>query len=170
MTAQFCSLCGLVFFLILSSAPKLSFGHVHGLSELSLIKKENDLLLEWKVPAFDLLGFEQIPASSSQKQKWQEVEAQLESDELLFAWPERAECRKLSSSKLESLTGSEGHFDLLKRWDFRCEKPELLRWVDLELLKRFPKLENLRVQILTESGAQVDQLGKSRQRAHFPKP
>lgn len=146
------------------------WAHVHGLSELSLLKKETDVLVEWKVPAFDLLGFEQKILSKSQKNKWREVEEKLKEGEKLFTWPDTADCRQTSSDPLEKIERSESHYDLLKRWGFTCSKPQSLRWVDIRLTDKFSSIRDIRVQILSEEGTSLDQLGRNRQRAYFPSP
>jgi hypothetical protein len=159
-------LFGFIVFLCLVR-PLETKAHVHGAAQLQVVHRDKAVLVEWKAPAYDLLGFESSPQSPEQKRKWTELENRLESLKALILWPLRAECQSKDNGKMSQEELQDGHGDIKVVWNFECQKPEALGWIEIHLSKAFPQLQEFRVVTINDHGQTLDQLGARRQRAQF---
>lgn len=153
--------------------------HQHGAAELDVAVDGRDLLLEWRSPAANLLGFEHAPRSAVQRQRVTEVRAALGEGERLFGLPAAAAC-SLAETNLDGalLAAAEkshdhdqagaAHSDVKAAYRFVCAQPERLDALELAgLFARFPATETLRVQLIGPSGQRGAELSAAASRLAF---
>lgn len=157
--------------------------HQHGAAELDVAVDGRDLLLEWRSPAANLLGFEHAPRSAVQRQRVTEVRAALGEGERLFGLPAAAAC-SLAETHLDGAllaTAEEphdhdhdhdqagaAHSDVKAAYRFVCAQPERLDALELAgLFARFPATETLRVQLIGPSGQRGAELSAAASRLAF---
>ncbi len=129
--------------------------HQHGAAQLHVSLEGGALQIALEGPADNLLGFEHAPTNDAQKKAVARVEEQLKQPTQLFATPAAAGCQAQPARvemKLPSPGRGETHSEIEVEWRWQCAKPEALAYVDVTLFKVFPRLKQLRVQVVTGQG------------------
>lgn len=141
--------------------------HVHGLGRLDLAQEGPEIHLGLEVPAMSLIGFEHAPRRDVERAALEKAVAALKDGPALFRLTEAARCTlaevAVESALLEPGNGSgdhdqdpgpvvEGHADILAEYRFVCADPAALEEVRVMLFERFPALERLQVQLVTDRG------------------
>lgn len=141
--------------------------HVHGLGRLDVAQEGPEIHLGLEVPAMSLIGFEHAPRRDVERAALQKAVAALKDGPALFRLTEAARCTlaevAVESALLEPGNGSgnedqdpgpvvEGHADILAEYRFVCADPAALREVRVMLFERFPALERLQAQLVTDRG------------------
>ena len=90
--------------------------HVHGVSTLGVVVDGDQLLLDLKAPAADVVGFERAPNSDEERAKLEAALALLEQPEMLFGIPTAAKCARTAMETAFEIDdhdehGEEGHED-----------------------------------------------------------
>ena len=148
--------------------------HVHGTAELDVAKVGNELAIDFRSPAMNIVGFEHAPTTDAQRRALADVLEQLRSPEALFGVPAAAGC-EVTLSRAERAGGhardnehgehgehdehdghdgrarADGeHSEIRARYRFECSAPEVLDAIGLRLFERFPATEFVRLQLLTD--------------------
>lgn len=129
--------------------------HQHGAARLQVSVEGRALQIAFEGPADNLLGFEHAPQNDAQKKTVARVEQQLKQPTQLFVTPPAADCQAQPvrvEMKLPSPGSGETHSEIEVEWRWECAKPEALAHVDVGLFKAFPRLKQLRVQVVTVQG------------------
>lgn len=143
--------------------------HVHGLGRLDLAQEGPEIHLGLEVPAASLIGFEHAPRRDVERAALEKAVAALKDGPALFRLTEAARCTlaevAVESALLEPSNGSadhdqdqgqgpvaEGHADILAEYRFVCADPAALTEVRVMLFERFPALERLQAQLVTDRG------------------
>jgi hypothetical protein len=154
----------LLLFALLAAAPALAAdtdasgqhrSHQHGVARLEVTLDGGALQVALDSPAENLLGFEHAPRTDAQKQTVVRVERQLKEPARLFTPVAAAGCQSQPARveiKLPPAGSSETHSEIEAAWGWRCEQPAALAHLDVGLFKAFPRLKELRVQIVTAQG------------------
>jgi len=118
----------------------------------------NTLTLHLESPLDNLLGFEHAARTDKEKAAVGGMVERLNKADGLFVTTAAAGC-KPAAVQLESpllqppkTTGAGGHADLDGDFIFRCERPELLRDIDVALFDAFPNLHRVDVQVAGARG------------------
>jgi hypothetical protein len=156
--------CWLILSALLAATPALAAdkpasdrhqAHQHGAARLHVSVEGRGLQIAFEGPADNLLGFEQAPQTDAQKKTVARVEQQLKQPTELFGTPPAAECHAQPARvemKLPAPGSAETHSDIEVEWRWECARPEALAHVDVALFKAFPRLKQLRVQVVTGQG------------------
>ncbi|MBI3897839.1 MAG: DUF2796 domain-containing protein [Gammaproteobacteria bacterium] len=130
-------------------------GHTHGIGQLQVTLEGNELGIGLDSPTDSFLGFEHAANTAAQKKKVQETEQLLKQPEKLFELPAAAQCQAQPSTvdiKLPTAGSKEKHSDLETQWRWQCKTPAELKQIDVRMFKAFPKLKQLKVQMVTPNG------------------
>ncbi len=147
--------------------------HVHGVGKLNVALDGNDLILELRSPAANIVGFEHAPENEQQTQEVHEAIELLKEGEKLFALTAKAQCslheahvdndmvkghheeheahhqeHEDSHSEKDHADGSD-HSEFEATYHFECGDPDSLKAIDVRLFSHFPGFEELEVQLLT---------------------
>jgi hypothetical protein len=135
--------------------------HRHGHAELNVALQDQELLIVLEGPSDNVLGFERAPRTEEEKQKVKQVEEQLKQTAQLFELPVAARCEPQPARtelKLPAAGSKEQHSEVEAEWRWRCAVPTALTYVDVGLLKVFPRMKELRVQLITPTGQRAARL------------
>lgn len=153
--------------------------HEHGVGRLNAVLDGQALELELDSPAMNLVGFEHLATTPSDKAKVAAVRKQLENPAALFNLPKGAGC-VVSSQELNSpLFGDKpeadqdddddhdhdakdgahehhhDHSEIHAHYQFTCATPTALSNLDLtQVFKTFPATQKIQVQLIGPSGQQ----------------
>jgi hypothetical protein len=137
------------------SAPRRHEAHRHGAASLEVTLDQDRLQIALEGPADNFLGFEHAPRTDAQRQTVARVEQQLGQAERLFAPAPGASCQPEAPRidiKLPPPGSRETHSEVEAEWRWRCAAPAALAHVDVGLFKAFPRLKELRAQVVTARG------------------
>jgi hypothetical protein len=146
-------------FAVLPTVYASNAQHVHGTAELHVAIDGNTLEIELYSPFDNLLGFEHAPRNERQRRALQSMIDKFDKPAALFIPAAAAQCTaepaKLRSPLLDAAaTLSAGktesdHAALEATSIFRCDRPDALSYIDVELFAIFPAMKRLKVQLLT---------------------
>ena len=136
-------------------APARQQAHQHGAAGLDVSVEGSVLQIALDSPADNLVGFEHAPRNEAQKRTVNRVEQQLRQPATLFTPSAQADCRAEPPRveiKLPPPGSAEAHSEVEAEWRWQCARPAALAHVDVGLFKAFPRLRELRAQIVTAAG------------------
>ncbi len=147
--------------ILLMTAPALAAGakaHEHGVATVSVAIDKNMLLIGAEITGEALFGFERKPKTEAEKKAYEDVVKTLK-DKVgdLFILPADLGCKVSNVMLSDNLTDDE-HADVDVDYTFNCEKTAAGSTFKLGLLKVFPKIKKVKVQVLsdaTQSGKDV---------------
>lgn len=140
--------------------------HVHGTGEMEIVQDGNGLFISLYTPLQNVLGFEHMPRTDTEKVKARRVTSLLKANGL-FAFSPDAQCKrtgyKLHSDVLNPHShgasddhqhhdSKNEHSDLRAVYEFECEFPAKLKVIDVRVFRQFPGFEKIDVQALFPSG------------------
>jgi len=137
------------------NAPAQHKAHQHGAAQLAVSLDGALLQIALDGPAENFLGFEHAPRTDAQKKTAARVEQQLKQPAQLFTLIAAADCQAQPPRveiKLPPPGSKETHSEVEAEWRWQCAQPAALGHVDVGLFKAFPRLKELRVQIVTAQG------------------
>lgn len=139
--------------------------HVHGLGRLDVAQEGPELYLRLEAPAASIVGFEHRPRGHQERGSLEEALETLRTGSALFQVSDAAGC-DLADVTLESplwdevagteegdpghAEGAADHADIAAEYRFVCDRPAQIEEIRVTLFERFPALERLQVQIVTE--------------------
>ena len=136
--------------------------HRHGAASLQVSLEGKALHVALDSPADNLLGFEHAPRSEAQKKTVARADEQLKQPLQLFTTTPGAECRSQSARvdmKLPTAGSGETHSEIEAEWRWECKQPDALTHIDAGgLFKTFPRLKQLKVEIVTRQGQMTSTL------------
>jgi hypothetical protein len=161
--------------------------HAHGVADLNLAVQADQVVLELRSPAENLIGFEHQPRSDAERATIDRAVALLRNGERLFRLSPGARCElvdaRVESPLLDHENGAaavepneaghrhrssedpdlhaETHAELLAAYRFRCARPDALKQLEVGLFEAFPATEQLRVQAVTDRGQTAGELTAS---------
>lgn len=149
--------------------PRQLGSHVHGVTQLNMAVEAGEVYIEMISPAFNIVGFEHQPQDPEQEAVVQEALDILQAGADLFSFPEAAEC-SLSEANVETERDeadhtdhsptdphaeeqgkAEVHSEFVGTYRFDCQQPEQLDQVQVNLFTPFPGIEEIEMQISTET-------------------
>lgn len=144
--------------------------HEHGVGTLDVALDGPTLELDLDGPSVNIVGFEHIATTDTDKSKVDSARTQLENPLTLFSLPKAAGCvveaQDLDSPLFEAAPEEAGeaktkhhHSDINARYAFTCANPDALKALDLtQFFKTFPGTHKLKVQLIGGSGQQGSEL------------
>jgi hypothetical protein len=129
--------------------------HRHGAAQLQVSLEGGALQVAFEGPADNILGFEHAPRTEAQKSAVTRAEQKLAQPGELFALPAAAECQPQPARvelRLPPPGSRETHAEVEIEWRWTCANPAALAYIDVGLFKAFPRLKQLRAQVVTGQG------------------
>jgi hypothetical protein len=171
----------------LSSLPAHSADrHVHGVSNLRVAVDGNALRLEFSSPLENLVGFEHAPRTDKQKAALRGMAEQLRGADVQFVPTPAARCNpvsvRLQSALLDEAPAgdkagraarkeqpaesgtSDEHADVSAEYLYRCEQPDALRDLRVNLFETFRRLRRIDVQVAGPHGQSAAKLSPAQRR------
>ena len=127
--------------------------HEHGTSALDIAIEGAVVAMELRAPGADIVGFEYAPEGDNEKQALAEAAEKLGAPARLFVPNPEAGCDYVLSSV--ELEGSEGgvHFEFHASYEMACDRPELLKQLDLPYFEQFERAEEIDIRVISEKGS-----------------
>ncbi len=129
--------------------------HVHGLMHINVAIDKQVLTIQLESPLDSLLGFENMPKTTTQRLAVDAMSKQMNDGAALFKPAIAAQC-KLTKATVESAVfqatapagdKEEPHADLDASYEFTCAQPDKLTSVEIGLFQAFPRLQKIEVQV-----------------------
>lgn len=141
--------------------------HAHGKAALELSVKEGAIRGVFRTPMDNLLGFEHSPKTEAQKATVDRLRQRLGDTSRFFAPNATAQCHPTKanfSSSIFSNQPQNGHSDLEYQFGFDCKNPRELTSIEAVLFGDYPRLHEIRTELVTETGQQAVTLKKGNRR------
>lgn len=137
--------------------------HVHGMATLDLVMDGQELMLHLQSPLMNFLGFEHQPETEQQKAIYHDMLQQLEMlDVLLTVEGSTCKAESIEIDEPFDSQGQAGHADLDVSYFVRCEQPDNITGLKINLFDVYNRLETLQVQMVLPTGQQQLELNPQR--------
>ena len=133
--------------------------HVHGVAKLGIAVQDGTVTLTFESPLDSLIGFEHRPGSSTERAAVAALQARMQAPAGLFRFNPEAACALVKTEAESAIfkpasaaAASDEHADLDATFDYACSHADKLMTVDIGLLKAYPKLRKVDVEVATDRG------------------
>jgi len=153
-----------VSFDILAQVARQKDSHEHGAAKLMMVMEGEKLQVEFEVPSESLIGFEHFPKSQSNRKNFNESIKILSDPSKLFSMPINAECLLVGMNVSQSLFSneeehghdesekSEIHSEFKSNYYWNCQHLDEIDSIGTELMSFFPRIEEIRVNWISNYG------------------
>lgn len=141
--------------------------HEHGVAELTVAWSGEEMAIDLQTPAYNVVGFEDVPTTDAEKVLLAESVAALEAGDLLQPNPE-AECLLVSAHVHTGLSeeahvdeedeededghDTDSHSDIDVSYNLTCGQPDMIATLDASaLFAHFSNFENIQVQWVSDT-------------------
>ncbi len=141
--------------------------HAHGKAELELTIQEGKIQGVFRSPMDNLLGFEHMPKTDTQKRSVEQLRQKLSDPSKFFRPSVEAQCTPQAvevRSSMFSGAVTSGHSDLEYRFGFDCKKHESLKQIEATLFADYPRLHEIQSQLVTATAQRGITLKKNNRR------
>ena len=165
--------CISVSFNILAESSRQKDSHEHGAAILKMALEGEKLQIEFEVPSESLIGFEHFPKSQSNRENFSDAIKILSDPSRLFSMSSKAECLLVGMSISQSLFSneeehghdeseeehghdesekSEIHSEFKSNYSWNCHHLDEIDSIGTQLMTFFPKIEEIRVNWISNDG------------------
>ena len=167
--------CVFVSFDILAQVARQKDSHEHGAAKLMMAMEGKKLQVEFEVPSESLIGFEHLPKSQSNRKNFNEAIKKLSDPSKLFSMPNKAECLLVGTNVSQSLFSNEEdhghdeskkeeehghdeseksgiHSEFKSNYYWNCQHLDEIDSIGTELMSFFPRIEEIRVNWISNYG------------------
>jgi hypothetical protein len=142
--------------------------HVHGEAQLSVVLDDpNTLVIEFRSPAHDILGFEHLPSDDQEKALAEKTLRDLESDSSAFFQTDSDLICNTDSAKAETQNNAGEHMDIKAIYRIKCKHPIEEKDIQVFFLQKFPEIEKLHVTLITSKRQDSLILEKNKSKIHL---
>jgi hypothetical protein len=162
-----------VFFMILFCGIAAA-QHEHGKVTIGIALDQQELSIELRAPAANVVGFEHAARTAQQRLMMEKTYNWLKAGRDLFGVPGSAACRLLST-EIRAPGAPAGtheheheheheHQDYEARFTYHCTNPEALAWIELWLLEKILDVATAQADIITAQRQTSQEITSARQR------
>ena len=165
--------CISVSFNVLAESSRQKDSHEHGAAILKMALEGEKLQIEFEVPSESLIGFEHFPKSQSNRENFSDAIKILSDPSRLFSMSSKAECLLVGMSISQSLFSneeehghdeseeehghdesekSEIHSEFKSNYSWNCHHLDEIDSIGTQLMTFFPKIEEIRVNWISNNG------------------
>jgi hypothetical protein len=146
---------------LLGTGAGAQTAHRHGVGSLDLSVDGASMSVRLMLPLEDAVGFERPPKTADERKRVEAASARLHKPDALFAVPADAGCRlrgaavnldAMMAADTKAAHGSGHHGDATADYVFDCQRPALVRQLEVRLFSAFPSVQSLLVQVATPQG------------------
>lgn len=139
--------------------------HEHGVATLEVAVEASRLVLQFRSPAMNLLGFEHRPRSAQDDAALARAMKWLRSPATQFLPSEDARCSVTKSEVAPpDWDASSDHSEFSADYEFNCQRPAALEHVEVRLLEQLVPDVTLEVQVASPEGQHGAELTRSNAR------
>lgn len=137
--------------------------HVHGMATLDIVMDGQELMIHLQSPLMNFSGFEYQPETEQEKAIYQDLLQQLEMlDTLLKVQGSSCVAESIAVEDPYAVQNKAGHADVVVSYFLRCEDPQNITGLKINLFDIYNRLETLQVQIVLPVGQQQLELNPQR--------
>jgi hypothetical protein len=140
--------------------------HQHGHGTVNIAIDGSRVEIDLDVPAADILGFENAPATAAEKVAVERAAALLHDAASLFVMPAAAGCRVEDVEIKMEPSGAE-HADYEVEFAFVCATPAVLTGITFAYFDKFPAASGLTVNVATGRGQNRSELSRDARRLNL---
>jgi hypothetical protein len=139
--------------------------HEHGVATLDVAVHASQLVLQFRSPAMNLLGFEHAPRSTQDNAAVSRALKWLRDPSAQFRPSADARCTVTKSEVVPpQWERSAEHTEFAANYEFSCERPPALQHLDVRLLEQLVPDVKLEVQVASPAGQHSAELTRSNTR------
>jgi len=167
------SVCLSISFNVLAEASRQKDSHEHGAANLKIALEGEKIQVEFEVPSESLIGFEHFPKSESNRENFSNAIKILSDPSRLFAMSREGECLLVGMNISQSLFSneeehghddsedehghdqsekSEIHSEFKSNYSWNCQHLDEIDSIGTQLMTVFPKIEEIRVNWISNNG------------------
>ena len=165
--------CLSISFNVLAEASRQKDSHEHGAANLKIALEGEKLQVEFEVPSESLIGFEHFPKSQSNRENFSNAIKILSIPSKLFSISREGECLLVGMNISQSLFSneeehghdesedehghdesekSEIHSEFKSNYSWNCQHLDEIDSIGTQLMTVFPKIEEIRVNWISNNG------------------
>ena len=165
--------CLSISFNVLAEASRQKDSHEHGAANLKIALEGEKLQVEFEVPSESLIGFEHFPKSLSDRENFSNAIKILSIPSKLFSISREGECLLVGMNISQSLFSneeehghdesedehghdqsekSEIHSEFKSNYSWNCQHLDEIDFIGTKLMTVFPKIEEIRVNWISNNG------------------
>ena len=165
--------CLSISFNVLAEASRQKDSHEHGAANLKIALEGEKLQVEFEVPSESLIGFEHFPKSQSNRENFSNAIKILSIPSKLFSISREGECLLVGMNISQSLFSneeehghdesedehghdqsekSEIHSEFKSNYSWNCQHLDEIDFIGTQLMTIFPKIEEIRVNWISNNG------------------
>ena len=134
--------------------------HAHGHGTLDIVVEGDQALIELRIPAVNVVGFEHAPRDDAEHEADEHAahddEHEVHDDE--HAAHDDDEHAAHDDEGSEAAAGEEEHSELRATYRFRCDAPEQLSQVDVRLFEHLHDVEEISARVVTPTAQSATDL------------
>lgn len=139
--------------------------HEHGVAALDVAVEAAQLVLQFRSPAMNLLGFEHSPRSAQDNAAVSRALGWLRDPAAQFQPSTDAGCRIVKSEVIPpDWKHSSEHSEFAASYEFTCQRPAALQHVDVRLLQHLNADMKIEAQVATPAGQHSANLSRANTR------
>ena len=176
------SVCLSISFNVLAEASRQKDSHEHGAANLKIALEGEKIQVEFEVPSESLIGFEHFPKSESNRENFSNAIKILSDPSRLFAMSREGECLLVGMNISQSLFSNEDehgkdeseeehghddsedehghdqsekseiHSEFKSNYSWNCQHLDEIDSIGTQLMTVFPKIEEIRVNWISNNG------------------
>lgn len=138
-----------------NSGHRYHGAHVHGMATVDMVLEEEYLMIHFKSPLMNFLGFERAPTDAQEQAAFDVMMEQLQQSSTLLETV-GTDCQLEDveiKSPFDEQTPTE-HLDMDVSYFYSCDAPEKLQQLAINLFEVFPGIEIIQLQAVLPSGQQ----------------
>lgn len=142
--------------------------HEHGVATLDVAIEASQLVLQFRSPAMNLVGFERRPRSAQDHAAVSKVMEWLRDPAAQFQPSAEAGCR-VANSEITPPDWDDptGHAEFAASYEFSCQQPAALQHLDVQLLQHLDANMKIEVQLASPQGQRSAELTRSNVRLNL---
>lgn len=139
--------------------------HEHGVATLEVAVEATQLVLQFRSPAMNLLGFEHPPRSAQDQAAVSRATGWLRQPATQFQPSAEAACRLVKSEvTAPDWKHSSEHSEFSASYEFNCRQPAALRYLDVQLLRLLDADMKIEAQVASTQGQHTAELTRANPR------
>lgn len=142
--------------------------HVHGQAQANIVQEARKFLIEVKLPAMEVVGFESASRAKKEQAKINKAKQKLSLSQNIVEFPGEAKCEVVSQKTNFEADGNHAEFKV--EYAFECASPKKVSELRFSLFETYNKIRKLQLNYVSEQEQTSKVLTKSRNKLKIARP
>lgn len=129
--------------------------HIHGRGHMDVILLQGKMVVSFRLPAHNIVGFERDPKRPEQKRSIAKAAKLLKDYQKTIALPSAGGCQPSAKAKVVTTTrdrdGRNKHTDFQVKYEFNCATPAEVKFIEVLLFKIYEGFTHLDARWITQN-------------------